>query len=92
MIGSINVRKEPINWLLALVSYYYKIIACIWTLGQSGNVGEPGRFAYFETEAHPGTVVELSETNGLKGAMFKRIAAAAREWDGSDAIRTEWPL
>lgn len=31
-----------------------------WTLGQSGHVGEPGRFAYFETEAHPGTVVELS--------------------------------
>ena len=63
-----------------------------WTLGQSGNVGEPGRFAYFETEAHPGTVVELSETNGPKCAMFKRISAAAREWDGSDAIRTECPL
>ncbi len=63
-----------------------------WRLGQSGHVGMPGRFAYFDTEAHPGTVVELSETNGPKGAMFKRIAAASRDWDGRDPIRTEWPL
>lgn len=63
-----------------------------WVLGQSGFVGKPGRFAYFETEAHPGTVIELSETNGPKGAMFKRIAAAAHDWDGSDPIRTRWPL
>lgn len=63
-----------------------------WRLGQSGHVGENGRFAYFETEAHPGTIVELSETSGPKGIMFKRIAEAAATWDGSDPIRTEWPI
>ena len=50
------------------------------------------RFAYFDTETHPGTVVELSETSGPKGIMFKRIAEAADMWDGSDPIRTEWPI
>ncbi len=63
-----------------------------WSIGQSGHVGLDGRFAYFETESHPGTVVELSETSGAKGVMFKRIAEAARDWDGQDPIRTDWPL
>jgi len=63
-----------------------------WELGQRGHVGLDGRFAYFDTETHPGTVVELSETSGPKGIMFKHIAAAAADWDGSDPIRTEWPI
>lgn len=58
-----------------------------YEIGQSGRVGEPGRFIYFLTEAHPGTVVELSEINGPKGRLFRTIAEAARTWDGSDPIR-----
>ncbi|MDP6344985.1 MAG: VOC family protein, partial [Alphaproteobacteria bacterium] len=27
-----------------------------WPIGQSGEVGSDGRFVYFDTEAHPGTV------------------------------------
>jgi hypothetical protein len=42
---------------------------------------------YYETEAHPGTMVELSEISGPKGVFFERIAQAARDWDGSDPIR-----
>ncbi len=63
-----------------------------WPMAQSGHVGVEGRFAYFDTETHPGTVIELSETSGPKGLMFKRIAEAALDWDGKNPIRTEWPI
>ena len=58
-----------------------------YEVGQSGSVGEGGRFVYFDTEAHPGTVVELSEISGAKGRFFQHIAETARSWDGSDPIR-----
>jgi len=55
---------------------------------QSGCVGGPaGRFVYFVPEGHPGTMVELSEVSGAKGAFFRHIAEAARTWDGRDPIR-----
>lgn len=63
-----------------------------WPVGQTGEVGRDGRFAYFDTEAHPGTVLELSEKSGRKGVMFRRIAEAAEGWDGRDPIRTSWPI
>ena len=53
----------------------------------SGDVGAKGRYCYFDTELHPGSVVELSETAGPKGKMFRLIAEAARGWDGSDPVR-----
>jgi hypothetical protein len=56
-------------------------------VAQSGCIGKDGRFVYFATEQHPGTVVELSEISGLKGSFFARIAEAASAWDGSDPIR-----
>jgi hypothetical protein len=57
-------------------------------VGHSGEIGgSDGRFVYFATEGHPGTVIELSEVSGPKGAFFRYIAEAARSWDGSGAIR-----
>lgn len=57
-------------------------------VGHSGEIGGPdGRFVYFATEDHPGTVIELSEVSGPKGVFFRHIAEAARSWDGSEAIR-----
>ncbi|CAM3928114.1 VOC family protein [Bordetella tumulicola] len=53
----------------------------------SGEVGERGRFIYFNTEYHPGTVIELSEVAGAKGRMFQQIREASEGWDGSDLIR-----
>jgi len=53
----------------------------------SGTVGENGRFVYFDREAHPGTVIELSEVVGPKGRMFQMIHAASLDWDGSDPVR-----
>lgn len=53
----------------------------------SGKVGADGRFAYFDREAHPGTVIELSEVKGPKGRMFDVIREASDGWDGSDPVR-----
>ena len=53
----------------------------------SGKVGANGRFAYFDREAHPGTVIELSEVMGPKGRMFDLIRTASDGWDGSDPVR-----
>ena len=52
-----------------------------------GEVGERGRFVYFDTEYHPGTVVELSEVAGPKGEMFRLIREASEGWDGRDPVR-----
>lgn len=52
-----------------------------------GEVGENGRFVYFDTEYHPGTVIELSEVVGPKGDMFRKIREASKGWDGTDPIR-----
>ena len=53
----------------------------------SGEVGERGRFVYFDTEYHPGSVIELSEVSGPKGKLFRMIREAAQEWDGRDPVR-----
>ncbi|HYD65439.1 VOC family protein [Azospirillum sp.] len=53
----------------------------------SGEVGERGRFVYFDTEYHPGTVIELSEVAGPKGKMFDLIREASQGWDGRDPVR-----
>ncbi len=64
-----------------------RLEAAGYEVGQSGCIGANGRFVYFTTDAHPGTVVELSEINGPKGRFFRHIAEAARDWDGSDPVR-----
>lgn len=53
----------------------------------SGEVGERGRFVYFDTEFHPGSVIELSEVAGPKGKMFRMIREASESWDGSLPVR-----
>lgn len=52
-----------------------------------GEVGANGRFCYFDTESHPGTVVEISEVVGPKGRMFDMIREASKNWDGRDPVR-----
>ena len=56
-------------------------------VGMGGEVGARGRFVYFETEYHPGAVIELSEVEGPKGKMFDLIRNASLRWDGSDPVR-----
>lgn len=52
-----------------------------------GEVGRQGRFVYFDTGLHPGTVIELSEVAGPKGRLFDLIRDSARDWDGKDPVR-----
>lgn len=53
-----------------------------------GEVGENGRFVYFEDRGPlPGATIELSEVLGPKGRLFKLIREAAVGWDGHDPVR-----
>jgi catechol 2,3-dioxygenase-like lactoylglutathione lyase family enzyme len=57
-------------------------------VAMSGASVEPaGRLVYFEQEAHPGTVIELSCLTAAKRKVFDGVADAAVGWDGSDPIR-----
>jgi hypothetical protein len=59
-----------------------------YRVGQEGQIGGPqGRFAYFDTETHPGTIIEISDISGPKGQFFQRIREAAATWDGTRPIR-----
>ena len=59
-----------------------------YVIGQEGRIGgEQGRFAYLDTEREQGTVIEISDISGHKGALFEFIRNAAADWDGSDPIR-----
>ncbi len=59
-----------------------------FTVGQEGSIGgERGRFVYFDTEHHPGTVIEISDISGSKGRFFEHIRDAAARWDGTNPIR-----
>lgn len=64
-----------------------KALALGYKVGHEGSTGKYGPFTYFQTESHPGTVVELSEVIGIKRRLFEHIAAAAKAWDGKDPIR-----
>jgi catechol 2,3-dioxygenase-like lactoylglutathione lyase family enzyme len=67
---------------------YERLVAQGFEVGQEGQIGgEQGRFVYFDTEAHSGTVIELSDISGAKGAFFEHIRKASENWDGSEAIR-----
>ena len=79
-------------WTTTFDADLQRILDAGYAIGQSGRVGDRGPFVYFQTEGHPGTVVELSDVSGPKGRMFQRIAEASRDWDGSDPIRTVWPM
>jgi hypothetical protein len=76
-------------WTRDYQALYDRALSQGYAIGQEGQIGgERGRFAYFDTEAHPGTVVEISDISGGKGAFFEHVRKAAVGWDGSDPIRT----
>jgi len=57
-------------------------------VGHEGCIGgEQGRFAYFDTEWEPGTVIEISDVSGVKGVFFQHVREVAADWDGSEPIR-----
>ena len=47
----------------------------------------PDRNAFLTARGHDGTMIEISETSGPKGAYFEKIAQVAASWDGRNPIR-----
>ena len=74
-------------WTESFDADYARALAAGYRVGHEGVTGRFGPFAYFDTESHPGTVVELSDIGGPKRALFKTIADAADGWDGTVPVR-----
>lgn len=75
-------------WSMDYQALYDRALSLGYRVGHEGQIGGPqGRFCYFDTQAHPGTVVEISDISGSKKRFFDHVKAAATNWDGSDAIR-----
>jgi len=75
-------------WTKDYQTIYDRALSLGYKVGHEGQIGgEQGRFSYFETQAHPGTVIELSDISGNKGKLFEHIRKASINWDGSDPIR-----
>lgn len=75
-------------WTGDFQGMYDRALSLGYKVGHEGQIGgKDGRFAYLDTEAHPGTVIEISDVSGSKGKFFEHVKAAARNWDGSNPIR-----
>ncbi len=75
-------------WTTDYQGLYDRALSLGYRVGHEGQIGgAQGRFAYFDTELHPGTVIELSDISGGKGRFFEHVRQAAMGWDGSDPIR-----
>lgn len=73
-------------WTASYDALYQRALSLGYRVGHEG--GDPqGRFAYFDTQFHPGTVIEISDISGPKGPLFASIRQAAVDWDGSRPIR-----
>lgn len=75
-------------WTTDYQTLYDRALALGYHVGHEGQIGGPqGRFAYFDTQLHPGTVIELSDISGAKGKFFEYVRQSSLGWDGSDPIR-----
>jgi glyoxalase/bleomycin resistance protein/dioxygenase superfamily protein len=75
-------------WTKDYQALYDRTLALGYTVGQEGQIGgAQGRFAYFDTQRHPGTVIELSDISGPKGVFFEHVRQSSIDWDGSHPIR-----
>jgi hypothetical protein len=74
-------------WTTDYQALYDRALTLGYKVGHEGQIGGEKRFAYFDTEIHPGTVIEISDISGGKGRFFERIRQAAADWDGADPIR-----
>ncbi len=75
-------------WTTDYQAAYDRALAAGYKVGHEGQIGgEQGRFVYFDTETHPGTVIEMSDISGAKGKFFEHIRNAAIGWDGKDPVR-----
>lgn len=88
----LNAGREGLQhmsyWTTDYQADYDRALAAGYKVGHEGQIGgSQGRFVYFDTETHPGTVIEMSDISGAKGKFFEHIRKAAADWDGSNPIR-----
>lgn len=57
-----------------------------YRVGQEGALPR-GRFVYFESPAHGGTVFEFNEITPARRQIIANIKSAASQWDGRQPIR-----
>jgi len=75
-------------WTTDFQGLYDSALSLGHKVGHEGQIGgAQGRFAYFDTQSHPGTVIEISDISGAKGFFFEHVRQAAIGWDGTDPIR-----
>ena len=75
-------------WTKDFQTLYDKAITSGYQVGHEGQIGgEKGRFCYFDSSAHPGSIIEISDISGTKGQFFDKIRGVAESWDGSRPIR-----
>jgi hypothetical protein len=77
-------------WTTSYQSLYERAMGLGFRVGHEGCIGgEQGRFAYLESSgsAAAGTLIEISDVSGAKGAFFDHVREAAFAWDGSEPIR-----
>lgn len=75
-------------WTRDYQALYDRALSLGYRVGHEGQIGgAQGRFAYFDTQAHPGTVIEISDVSGPKGVFFENVRLAAIDWDGAAPIR-----
>ena len=54
---------------------------------QWGATAKGMRFAYLDTDAHPGAMIELIETGPAVEAFFAMVKQGAANWDGARPLR-----
>src|SRR6185369_87162 len=55
-------------WTTAYQPLYDRALALGYKVGHEGQIGgEQGRFCYFDSHGHPGSVIEISDISGNKG-------------------------
>jgi len=65
---------------------YSQAIEGGWQVGQEGQLPR-GKFVYFVSDGHPGTVFEFNEITPMRHQIIEEIRTAAASWDGRDPIR-----
>ncbi|MFM9943129.1 MAG: VOC family protein [Hyphomicrobiaceae bacterium] len=55
-------------------------------VGHEGQLPR-GRFVYFESSGHPGSVFEFNEITPIRRQIIATIKHAAATWDGTDPVR-----
>lgn len=56
-----------------------------------GGVSSLGPFSYLQNPRDPNFTIEMAGMSPDRRSVYDKVAAAARDWDGSDPVRKEFP-